>query len=684
MKLYRNMSLRNKIMVPVGSLVLLVMGITLSVLVTRFQEVTREDAKNVGVEMAARYGQAIKVDLDGAMTMATSLAQTFEAIKAFSGNPERGQANEILKNISESNPNVDSSWLAFEPNLFDGKDAELKGSPGADKNGRYIPWYRTGQEMSYATGLNGDWYQVPFRTGNDYLVDPTEYDYNGKKVTLVSACVPIRNGGDIIGVAGVDIDISQLSKLTAGITPFETGYGFLISSSGQVASHPNQNYVGKSVNEIVPPQMAQQILSSLETGNVAINFIKKNGEEYELIFSPFSVGDTGKRWCLGVALPMSKVLAASNDVVWLSVVLSIISLFLLITIIYFLAKSIVVPIRAGVYFSQQIASGDLSASIDIDQDDEIGQLAADLTGMGRQLRSVVGNVRESVEQVASGSSELSATAETLSQSATEQAANVEEVSLSMAEMASNITRSTENALETEKIARRSAEDAESGGKAVAQTVDAMRQIADKISIVEDIARQTNLLALNAAIEAARAGEHGKGFAVVAAEVRKLAERSGQAASEINDLSASSLQVAESAGNMLTKMVPDIQRTAELVQEIAAGSREQNTGAEQVNKAVAQLDQVIQQIASAAEEMSATSEELAGQAEHLQGTMSFFKTNEVGSYEPSRVRTVNPSRSLQSASPVRKVPTKTLPQAPSKAVKTSGVSLDMSDNEFERF
>ncbi|WP_235264124.1 methyl-accepting chemotaxis protein, partial [Geoalkalibacter ferrihydriticus] len=207
-----------------------------------------------------------------------------------------------------------------------------------------------------------------------------------------------------------------------------------------------------------------------------------------------------------------------------------------------------------------------------------------------------------------------------------QAAAAEEASSSMEQMAANIRQNADNAMQTEKIAAKSAQDARQGGEAVGKTVTAMKQIADKISIVEEIARQTNLLALNAAIEAARAGEHGKGFAVVAAEVRKLAERSQTAAAEISDLSGSSVEIAEQAGKMLTQMVPDIQKTAELVQEIAAASKEQDAGAEQVNKAIQQLDQVIQQNASASEEMASTSEELSSQAEQLQQAIAYFKVD----------------------------------------------------------
>ncbi|MBJ6725496.1 HAMP domain-containing methyl-accepting chemotaxis protein [Geomesophilobacter sediminis] len=241
----------------------------------------------------------------------------------------------------------------------------------------------------------------------------------------------------------------------------------------------------------------------------------------------------------------------------------------------------------------------------------------------RSIRAVVTDVMRASDNVAAGSQQMASGAEELSQGATEQAAAAEEASSSMEEMSSNIRQNADNALQTEKIALKSAADAHESGKAVNQTVLAMREIAGKISIIEEIARQTNLLALNAAIEAARAGEHGKGFAVVASEVRKLAERSQKAAGEISELSSTSVEVAEQAGRMLTEMLPNIQKTAELVQEITAACKEQDAGAEQINKAIQQLDQVIQQNASAAEEMSTTAEELSTQADQLQTSISLL-------------------------------------------------------------
>jgi len=351
----------------------------------------------------------------------------------------------------------------------------------------------------------------------------------------------------------------------------------------------------------------------------------------------------------------------------------------------FISRMISKALQKGVEFSKLVAGGDLTNKIEIEQKDEIGQLADSLNDMVDHLKEVVENVKSAADNVAAGSQELSANSEQMSQGATEQAAAAEEASSSMEEMTSNIKQNADNAQQTERIAQKSAEDAREGGKAVAETVSAMKEIASKISIIEEIARQTNLLALNAAIEAARAGEHGKGFAVVASEVRKLAERSQTAAAEISKLSESSVQVAEKAGEMLTKIVPDIQKTAELVQEITASSNEQNSGAEQINSAIQQLNQVIQQNASASEEMSSTSEELASQAEQLQDAIGFFKLENIKNYKKAILNKNNAKKRefSQSNHGLKKETRAFDNKANQNAVINMGID-DKSDKDFEKF
>jgi methyl-accepting chemotaxis protein len=385
----------------------------------------------------------------------------------------------------------------------------------------------------------------------------------------------------------------------------------------------------------------------------------------------------------------------------------------------FVIRSITQPLASAVDLISQVAAGDLTHKAAVTSADELGQMLKAMNSMvdnlngsaqvatsisrgdltvqakalsekdvhGQALVKMLENLRQTVTEVATaasnvatGSEEMSSTAQQLSQGASEQAAAAEESTSAMEEMASSIQQNADNARQTDKIASKAAEDARSSGDAVVRTVAAMKQVAEKIAIIEEIARKTDLLALNAAVEAARAGEHGKGFAVVASEVRKLAERSQAAAAEINCLSIDGVQIAEGAGQLLTKLVPDIQKTAELVREIAAASAEQSTGAGQVNKAIQQLDQIIQQNSAASEEMASTAEELSSQAEVLQSSIAFFKTGET-----LRVKVPQGRRSTQVRSAK---PNSTMAEQRSaalgltklqRAVKAGGPSIDLDSN-----
>ncbi len=406
-----------------------------------------------------------------------------------------------------------------------------------------------------------------------------------------------------------------------------------------------------------------------------------------------------------------------------------ISLVIAFSATLIVARSITGPLARTVHLIGAVSQGDLSQKAQVTSTDELGQMMAAMNSMvenlqanagiafkisegdltvqarvlsekdtfGQALSQMLANLRKTVQEVtaaaasvSSGSQELSATAQQLSQGASEQSAAAEESTAAMEEMAGSIQQNADNARQTDKIASKASEDTRSGGEAVLKTVGAMKDIAEKISIIEEIARKTDLLALNAAVEAARAGEHGKGFAVVASEVRKLAERSQSAAAEIHRLTADGVQLSEGAGQLLSKLVPDIRKTAELVQEIAAASTEQNTGAAQINKAIQQLDQVIQQNASASEEMAATAEDLSAQAETLRSSIGFFKLagglrrpaprfqSGANGHEPDGLRKPNGTSSLTS---LRRA---VRPGGTEIDLDPGGESTDSLDREFTRY
>ncbi|RMV81077.1 Histidine kinase, HAMP region: chemotaxis sensory transducer [Pseudomonas amygdali pv. sesami] len=341
----------------------------------------------------------------------------------------------------------------------------------------------------------------------------------------------------------------------------------------------------------------------------------------------------------------------------------------------FIARIISRPLKEAATAAEQLAEGNLNAHIGHGSKDETGMVLNAMRNMVGKLSHIIGEVRNAADNLASASEEVSATAQSMSQATSEQAASVEETSASVEQMSASINQNTENAKVTDGMASKAAKEATDGGESVQQTVVAMKKIAQRISIIDDIAYQTNLLA-NAAIEAARAGEHGKGFAVVAAEVRKLAERSQVAAQEIGELSSSSVEMAEKAGKLLDEMVPSINKTSDLVQEISAASEEQAAGVAQINTAMTQLNQVTQQNASSSEELAATAEEMSSQAEQLQQAMSFFTLD-------ASPRAVAQGSPVDGRSSPNRQPPRPPQQAPRKAFAQSMAGAP-DESEFTRF
>ncbi len=446
-------------------------------------------------------------------------------------------------------------------------------------------------------------------------------------VLIVSTTTPLLIDGQFSGIMGVDLDMKKFQETVKKIKPYEESASYLISLGNIVVGHTNEEYYGKNFLELRPGFKTEytNAIQQIKKGN-AHSFIYENEQDEEIYVSifPIIIGNDKETWALATETPISKVLEKSNSMFIYTIVIGLIGLAILYTIIYFILKSVTKRLLLAVNHSQKISEGDLTIKLDIEGKNEIGVLAVSLNKMADKLKDIISNVTNSSKTINSASSEITNVSSELSQSSSNQAASIEEVMASVEEMTSNIHNNSDNAKETETIAEKALKGVENGSNSANKTVISINKIADKINIIQEISHQTNILPLNAAVEAARAGDHGKGFAVVANEVKKLAEKAQVAATEINELSANGVQISDLAEKELSALLPDIEKTTQLVKEIANANLEQSHGATEIQNVIQQLNDIAQKNAAVSDSLNLKAQNLTNESKQLEEAIRIFK------------------------------------------------------------
>jgi methyl-accepting chemotaxis protein len=629
MKIKVNLTIR--LFVTIVGVVFVLNSIMMSIIGIRIANESKSSGRKAAIFQSEGISLEVESFLNQAIETGKTLSSTFLTMRK--NNSSREEVEQVMRQILKENESYISVWIMWEPNLFEGNDDKFADCPEyAQGGGKFnIAFYKDASKIVVQPGTDDqyleNYYTLPKLNREINMIDPYEYSYTGNAKDMVyetTVSLPLVDNGIFYGVIGIDIELEKLMEIVKSKQLYKTGFASIISHELQISAYPDTSFLKKNISEIIKNN---SIIEKLKSGN-EFEYIDRsavNGKNVFRYFYPIHFNGFSKKWFTMIEIPLNEVYEQTFRLIWIMSIISIIILIVLGAIIFIVSRNISVPIIKGSELAKKIAAGRLNTKIEFEKrDDEVGELSRSLSLMNEKLIEVVSGIKNGASMISSASLQLSTTAEEFSQGATEQASTMEEVSSTMEEVSGMIQVNSNNALETEKISVAAQKSIREVMESAVEAMEANKLISNKIGIINDIAFQTNILALNAAVEAARAGVHGLGFAVVADEVRKLADLTKIASQEIGKLSANSLKLSEESSQKMIKLLPEIEKTTNLVFEISQSSLQQSQGIIQVNLAVSEINNLSQGNAAASESLASSAEELAAQAEMLNDLISFFK------------------------------------------------------------